>query len=288
MRAERFSDVGEFTAAVGAFLAHNEALNNLPLGIMSTLRTNPGHYREPYLAAAVDGDEVVAVAMRTPPHNLILAHTDRPEALAVLADDAIQAFGTLPGVVGPQALALQFMELWQARTGQRGVVQVGERIYEAKAVTWPRAVSGSLRQAAESDRPWLVDWFEAFHSEAATGMGDPRQAAERGVERFLQDDTAGLWLWQDPEPVSLVGSSGPTGTGLRVGPVYTPRTQRGHGYASWLTAEVTQLRLSQGYGRVFLYTDLANSTSNKIYQAVGYRPVGDAAQCQFRGPETEG
>ena len=33
--------------------------------------------------------------------------------------------------------------------------------------------------------------------------------------------------------------------------------------------------------RCALFTDLANPTSNSIYQAVGYAPVADAAQIDF-------
>jgi predicted GNAT family acetyltransferase len=33
-----------------------------------------------------------------------------------------------------------------------------------------------------------------------------------------------------------------------------------------------------------LYTDLANPTSNGIYQAVGYRCVADAAELRFATP----
>jgi predicted GNAT family acetyltransferase len=32
---------------------------------------------------------------------------------------------------------------------------------------------------------------------------------------------------------------------------------------------------------VLLYTDLANPTSNAIYQRIGYLPVGDAANVVF-------
>jgi predicted GNAT family acetyltransferase len=34
-----------------------------------------------------------------------------------------------------------------------------------------------------------------------------------------------------------------------------------------------------------LYTDLANPTSNSIYQAVGYRRVGDAVELRFEAPD---
>ena len=35
--------------------------------------------------------------------------------------------------------------------------------------------------------------------------------------------------------------------------------------------------------RCVLFTDLANPTSNSIYQAVGYEPVADAAQIDYTG-----
>lgn len=287
MRVTRFLDAAGFMAVAGGFLRGREALNNLPLGIMSSFQTNPGHYVDPYFAVVLDGEEVVAAAIRTPPHNLILAETDRLDSLSLLADDVFAIYGTLPGVIGPKGLTQRFMDLWQMRTGQHGRVQRSERMYELTSVTWPKTVSGQLRQAAETDRTLLVDWFTAFHREVDTGMGPAEEAAQRGVERFMKDDTAGLWLWQDNEPVSLVGSAGPTGSGIRVGPVYTPPSDRGRGYASWLTAEVTQHRLNQGYRRVFLFTDLANPTSNKIYQAIGYQPIGDVDQCQFSDPGVE-
>ena len=44
-----------------------------------------------------------------------------------------------------------------------------------------------------------------------------------------------------------------------------------------LVAAWTSELLRRGARRCALFTDLANPTSNSIYQAVGYRPVGDAA-----------
>jgi predicted GNAT family acetyltransferase len=38
---------------------------------------------------------------------------------------------------------------------------------------------------------------------------------------------------------------------------------------------LSQILLQQGYKYCFLFTDLANPTSNHIYQAIGYRSVGD-------------
>ena len=35
-------------------------------------------------------------------------------------------------------------------------------------------------------------------------------------------------------------------------------------------------------GEVLLYTDLANPTSNALYQRLGYEPVNDSVQLLFR------
>jgi predicted GNAT family acetyltransferase len=39
--------------------------------------------------------------------------------------------------------------------------------------------------------------------------------------------------------------------------------------------------LDRGRRFCFLFTDLANPTSNSIYQQIGYRPVADADQWKF-------
>jgi predicted GNAT family acetyltransferase len=108
------------------------------------------------------------------------------------------------------------------------------------------------------------------------------------VAETVDDSLAGvgrrIFLWEDAEPVSLVGVGGATPNGIRIGPVYTPPRFRGHGYASALTATVSQAMLDEGRRFCFLYTDLANPTSNKIYQAIGYKPVTDALMVGFIPP----
>ena len=76
-------------------------------------------------------------------------------------------------------------------------------------------------------------------------------------------------------PTCFAGFGGRTPNGIRIGPVYTPPEQRRRGYGSALTAALTQQLLDGGRRFCFLFTDLANPTSNSIYQRIGYRPVTD-------------
>lgn len=48
-----------------------------------------------------------------------------------------------------------------------------------------------------------------------------------------------------------------------------------------MTAEATAAAVRAGAAHVVLYTDLANPTSNSIYQAIGYRPDHDAEERTF-------
>ena len=91
-------------------------------------------------------------------------------------------------------------------------------------------------------------------------------------------------LWEaDGRPVSLVVAGSRTPNGRRIGPVYTPPAQRGRGYAGALTAAASQDQLDRGAAFCFLFTDLANPTSNAIYRRIGYEPVTDVDQYRF-GP----
>ena len=56
---------------------------------------------------------------------------------------------------------------------------------------------------------------------------------------------------------------------VRILSVYTPPEHRRHGYASACVAAASAWALAQGADACALYTDLANPTSNKIYQAIG-------------------
>ena len=79
----------------------------------------------------------------------------------------------------------------------------------------------------------------------------------------------------------MCGYGSPTPNGMRIGPVYTPPELRGRGYASALTAEVSQRVLDAGKRFCFLYTDRSNPTSNAIYERIGYRTVAEAAAIAF-------
>jgi hypothetical protein len=281
MDVDRLKDADEFLARAGEFLLAREAVHNLPLGLCSGLRKRPLMFgEEPYFAVALDGGRVVAATMRTPPHNLILTEVDDPGALEPLAEDAHSAFGSLPGVGGPREPVGRFAEIWQARTGAQAEISMRLRIYEAEETRPPEGVPGRMRPYEDRDRELVIAWMDAFVDEAMTEP--PPDTSEEWLERRVDNRDSGILIWEvDGEAVSMGGYGGTTPNGNRIGPIYTPPELRRRGYASALTAELTQMILDRGRRFCFLFTDLANPTSNSIYQQIGYRPVADADQWKF-------
>ncbi|HEY8180002.1 MAG TPA: GNAT family N-acetyltransferase [Candidatus Limnocylindria bacterium] len=279
MRLDRYARVADFLAAAGDFLAAREAEHNLILGISSSLVESADRYDgQPYEAVVSDGDRVVLAALRTPPYNLILSEVDDPAALAVLADDL--AGSGLPGVVGPPKAALEFAERWVRSEGGSSAVVINERIYRLSAVRPPRPAPGSWRAAEPRDRALLAGWLIDFGIEALNDADAER--VQLGLDEWEAGSGRRYWLWEvNGAPVTLVGAGGDTPHGIRIGPVYTPPPHRGRGYASNLTAAVSQALLTEGRTFCFLYTNLANETANRIYQAIGYEPVTDAIMIRF-------
>jgi uncharacterized protein len=273
-------DLREFLAGVEEFLVRDEAENNLLFGILADL-IEGGRYSEPPLLARVEtAGKIAAVALRTPPFNLILSAIESDATIEFLARELHCANLDLPGVVGPSREARVFADNWCAITGSEYRRRFAQRIYRLDSVIPPRPVSGHLRTFAAADASLAGEWMAAFNRDI--GEEEPAEPTAQLLRRFTVSPSRGVLFWEDEgRPVSMTGYSGPTPHGIRIAPVYTPPEFRSLGYASACVAAVSQRLLREGRKFCFLYTDLANPTSNRIYQAIGYRPVCDADVLRF-------
>lgn len=281
---KRITDVDAFLASAGPLLLEDEARHNLILGIAGTLRDHPAVYAQYHLWIVEDGHDVVGAALQTPPFNLVVPQPRTPEALVALAEalhgDAVE----LPGVTAAVPEGERFAEAWSARSGLRPRLRVAQRVYRATEIRAPAAVPGRARSATADDRELLVSWIRAFADEVLHDVGSPARDAERTVDGRLREGAGGFVLWEDDGPVSLAGFGGRTPNGIRIGPVYTPPEHRRRGYGSAATAFVSVEQLARGRRFCFLYTDLANPISNRIYTDIGYEPVCDSLDIAFDAP----
>lgn len=271
---------GSFLQACQPELEAEEAVNGLMLGLALRLRDDPALAGTRAYLATVEDENGLALAALMSGLNVILYSTraQAGEALERVARDLAFSDHPAPGVTGPAALAEEFAACWKNITGQAGHVKTNLRIYVLRKVIPPPQPGGFFRMAREDERGLLVDWSIAFQAEA---LGEADQtAAARAVDLGLLQNR--LYVWEDQgKPVSMAASSRPTAHGMTVNLVYTPPDLRGRGYASACVAAISQKILDSGKQYCTLFTDLANPTSNSIYQKIGYQPVCDFKEIVF-------
>lgn len=283
------ADAGEFLAAVGDYLAVDPVVSTVVTSVAHrALSEQADGIAQPdrnwWLVVRDASGAVAGAGMRTAPfapYPLFLLPVPGEAAVALArvlherGEEVLAVNGALP------AVELCAAEL--ARLGG-GQVRVGQhtRLHELGQLVRPAPVPGHLEAAAEDDVDLATEWFAAFMGDADEQAGRPRDASAHEVpdrSEMLRQLRAGqLWFWvsETGEKVHLTGVRPPSFGVARVGPVYTPPGQRGRGWASNAVAEVSR-RIQAGGARVCLFTDQANPVSNKIYAALGYRPVVDMA-----------
>jgi GNAT superfamily N-acetyltransferase len=274
-------DLDDFLLRAGDFLRSRPAPHTVPLTVTETLRTRgPRVYGdgEPEFGVLERDGKARAAFFRTPPHWLNLTALTPGEADGLAA--RLAGLGRpLPGVSADRDTAAAFAAAWQRRTGVAVTLRQRQRLYRLGTLTAPGPLPpGGPRIAARTDHELLVRWHDEFA--AAVGAGTVRDSAEWADARI---DSGGVTLWETPEgtPVAMAGTSPLVAGQVRVAGVYTPAPHRGRGYAGAVTAEVSRAALAAGASEVLLFTDLANPTSNGLYQRIGYGPVADFAVYDF-------
>ncbi len=260
-------DASKFLSKYGDWLRENLVEHNLILNLLK--RANDGHYEDIICFAVLDGEKPIQIAIQTPPHNLALSEADNTDGLEVLAKEVIAQDLKLPGLVGPVKLVEEFSKL----TDTVFIKERGLLIYSLDKVIMPKDMAGEFVLAEDKDIDLLAQWDFDFATEVLPKH--EQKSLEKHKEKLAKKSKQ-LALWVvDGTPVSMVGFADSNGIG-RVGPVYTPKEYRGHGYASVITALASQKLLDEGCEMCCLYTDADNPTSNSIYQKIGYKLCTDA------------
>jgi predicted GNAT family acetyltransferase len=176
----------------------------------------------------------------------------------------------------PADLLEQFIPAWRARTGTTATVLMQSRLYRLQSLVPPASAAGRARPGGPGDRALLIGWVRDF---LAT-IGEPSHDVEGVVDDALASGV--VTIGEDAGvPSSMVLRTLPESGVARIRYVFTPATLRGRGYAGTATAAACTEALRDGADEVVLFTDLANPTSNALYQRLGFRPVEDRTVVQF-------
>jgi uncharacterized protein len=278
MEIKYFTNANDFLSLTADLLGKDEVCYGLILGIAKRLVDNPHTYGQtaPWFCVVKDGRKIVAAAMRTPPYNVILAHFsgDSVAIVSALVESISKRSETIPGVVGDKAVADLFVEAWCAAHGPSVKSKMAQRIYRLDKINDIPFASGKLRLATLEDKELVIKWGHSFNLEA-----DPSSPEGDIIPKIERRE---VYLWEDGMPVSMAGKARTSDKSVRISLVYTPVNFRHKGYATSCVAALCQELLASGYQFCMLYTDLANPTSNSIYQKIGFKAVCDSVEYSFQ------
>ncbi|GHB70821.1 N-acetyltransferase [Streptomyces cirratus] len=269
------TDFAAFVAAAGPAVAARPVENTSLLTAMDALeRRGPTAYgpHTPFFGWWTGADGTVSGGLLCTPV--------RPLLLGAVPAGAVEALGAAlavePLLAGVDALnvrrrdAVALAGAW----GKPSRIEAEARLYRLAGLLAPHPLpQGRSLPATETHLPLLVEWVDAFKRES----GEPGSASETTLRDRIS--YGGMVLWEHAgTPVSMAGFFRPVGSVSRIGPVYTPPELRGRGYAAGVTHAVSEATYAAGATEVLLFADLANPTSNGVYQRLGYTPVEDRVE----------
>ncbi|MFD4376421.1 GNAT family N-acetyltransferase [Streptomyces sp. NPDC058486] len=252
-----------FRAAAGPLLAAEPARNTAVLTMMDGAELL-GWWTGP------DGT-VAGVLAASPPPVLTFGAVPVEAAAALALPD-----GTEPATLRGETAAV---EAYAGATGLPWEPVMGIRLFRLGELT-PRdpAPPGRSRPARTADLPLLGGWTADF---AAVHRYEPQDDYTDFLTERITEGRLHVWEAPDGRPVAMAGVSRTIEGQARVHLVYTAPDERGQGYAAGVTTTATRAALGSGATQVLLFTDLANPTSNALYQRLGYRPVADHLGVRF-------
>ena len=277
------TDVVGVPRARAAQLLADEARHNLILGLAGTLRDEPGLYPEHELWLVEDAGAVVGAALRTPPYNLVLGD-GCDAALEALAQRSGRR--TSPAPSAPCRRSTASSPPAAVSTGShrsRGCGRASTRSTSVRpaSVRPPGAPREATAGRPRAARPLVGRVRRRGARRAPAGRGaEPRAASTTGSPPPATGSRSGSLGGRRRSPPSATAARPRPAS--RIGPrlhaACAPRPrlrERPH------RARLRRSSSPPAASFCFLYTDLANPTSNKIYVAIGYRRVCDSIQYEF-------
>ncbi len=283
MEYKEYNNINNFLDTTREILLASEAENGLMLGIAELLKADPNYYgTKPLLATVSSSSGIELVVMMTPPFKIqiIACGNNSLEAVETLTKNIGNSNWYVPGVIAEKNIAETFAKNYCEKTGRKLKIVMSMRIFKLTEVAKRDYPEGNFRVATMDDFDLCLDWTKKFmidcFGENSNNTPDDSNHLEDKIKSGF------FYLWEKDKPVSMAARTRPTPNSECVASVYTPPDERGKGYATAVVSELSKEILKSGKKFCTLFTDLANPTSNSIYQKIGYKPIADICDCMFK------
>ncbi|TCJ86648.1 UNVERIFIED_ORG: hypothetical protein EDC93_1011325 [Bacillus cereus] len=264
-----YEEVLTFKEEVTPFLEKNEQENNLILGVLQMVQ-------QPIFMGVVKQEEEIAVVfLQTEEKKQIIVATSEiaEEDIVELAKELTKVYPNVPGLIGNKKVVQRLAEEIAAIENKKTNVAMEQGIYELKQVQKKWNGDGIFREVSSEELPLIEQWIYQFCEDVK--LPTTKEEAKETAHTLITNRCL-FGLEVEGNLVSVAAKTRPTTNNITVNFVYTPKEARKKGYASSCVAALSQRMLDGGYKTTTLYTDLANPTSNKIYQEIGYEQIAES------------
>lgn len=284
MKVVEYTDRKQFWEDLCVPLLGDPSKNGLILGLCKMFLSTPE--KCVYEAAAIKEGAFVGALICSKHHsnyNLVSSSLASAEEAELLLSDFLSKGHFFSGLIAESKTIDFYRECFLNRNIETTDL-MRQGVYCCSVVNMPQPEDEfEFILASTSDLKLLGGWVEDFQEEAVPH--DPRLDGVVFVEKLIKEKKIYV-LKVGGEVVSMANFGRDIGASCTVSLVYTPKEKRGNGYASLMVAALTQRLLDSGKKEISLYTDLANPTSNKIYQNIGYELVCHSTHIGINGPKT--
>ena len=264
-----YEEIVNFKEEVTSFLEKNEQENNLILGVLQMVR------QPIFMGIAKQGEEIAVVFLQTEEKKQIIVATSEISGVTIkeLATELTKIYPDIPGLIGNKKVVQKLAEEIAVLENKKANVVMEQGIYELKQVKKKWNGDGVFREINSDEIPLIEKWIYQFCKDV--NLPTTKEEAKQTAQTLIINHRL-FGLEVDGKLVSVAAKTRPTKNNITVNFVYTPKEGRKKGYASNCVAALSQRMLDEGYNTTTLYTDLANPTSNKIYQEIGYEQIAES------------
>ena len=202
--------------------------------------------------------------------------TDRitPASIA-LADYFGNNHITIKGIIAAANVCQSFIEQLKQYVNCTFVEKMGMDIMELRQINEIKPVDGSHRLAQPEEAKLAAQWMVEFQMEALTSETDYEEALQKAVKQ-IEENQIHFYEDIDHNVVSMAVASRKLAHGTTITYIYTPEEYRGKGYAAANIYYLSKELLEQGNEFCTLIIDKKNPLSNRAYEKVGYKVIGDS------------
>ncbi len=264
-----YEEILRFKEDVTPFLENNEQENNLILGVLQMVQ-------EPiFMGIAKQGEDIAVVFLQTDEKKQIIVATSEitEEDIVELAKLLTKVYPGIPGLIGNKIIVQKLAEEIATIENKKTNVVMEQGVYVLQRVKKKWNEEGVFREITNDELSLMEKWIYQFCEDVR--LPTTKKEAKQTAHTLITNSRI-FGLEVDGKLVSVAAKTRPTTNNITVNFVYTPKEARKKGYASHCVAALSQRMLDEGYQTTTLYTDLANPTSNKIYQEIGYEQIAES------------